>query len=170
MDVLSRLLEKAQEMDVFHGLVAGRDQVEVSHLQFTDDTIFFIGDRPDYWHNLLEMLDLFCFVSGVRINKSKCSVIGINYNKGELATMAEAWGCEVGAWSMLYLDLPLGGNPRTHCLWDLVVEKVEKRLQKWKKTCLSKGGRLTLIQAVLKSIPIYYTSLFKMPSLVVSYV
>lgn len=140
IDVLSRLLEKAQEMDVFHGLVAGRDQVEVSHLQFTDDTIFLFGDRPDYWHNLLVVLDLFCFVSGMRINKSKCSLIGINYNKGELATMAEAWGCEVGAWSVLYLDLHLGGNPRTLFLGSGCGEGREKAaeveedmfIQRWK--------------------------------------
>jgi len=44
---------------------------------------------------------------------------------------------------------------------------VEKRLQKWKRACLSKGGRLTLIQAVLYSIPSYYMSLFRMPISVV---
>jgi hypothetical protein len=44
-----------------------------------------------------------------------------------------------------------------------VIERVEKRLDGWKKAFLSKGGRLTLIQAVLSSLPTYYMSLFKIP-------
>lgn len=144
IDVLSRILEKAQEMDVFHGLVVGHDRVEVSHLQFADDTMFFIGDKSEYWHNLLEMLDLFCFVSSMRMNKAKCMLVGINYNEGGLSRLAGAWGCKQGVWSILYLGLPLGGNPRVVSFWDPIAEKLEKMLQKW-KVCLSKGGRLTLI-------------------------
>lgn len=170
IDMLSRILEKAQEMDVFHGLVVGHDRVKVSHLQFADDTMFFTRDKPEYWHNLLETLDLFCFISGMRINKAKCLLVGINYNEGDLSGLAGAWGCKPGVWPILYLGLPLGGNPRVLSFWDPVVEKVKKRLQKWKKVCLSKGGRLTLIQAVLSSIPIYYMSLFKMPICIAKYV
>ena len=41
--------------------------------------------------------------------------------------------------------------------------KVAKRLDVWKHTFLSRGGRLTLIRSVLSLLPIYYLSLFKMP-------
>ncbi|XP_020420593.1 uncharacterized protein LOC18774736 [Prunus persica] len=163
MDVLSRIMEKAQDADMFHGLSPGLGMVEVSHLQFADDTIFFIEDKDEYWNNLLQILELFCFVSGMEINKSKCSLVGINLDDGLLNELAGAWGCEVGAWPMSYLGLPLGGNPRAIKFWDPVVEKVENRLQKWKRACLSKEGRLTMIQAVLCSIPIYYMSLFRIP-------
>lgn len=92
IDALSRLIEKSQELDVFNGLVVGHERVEVSHLQFADDTIFLIGDKLEYWHNLLEMLDLFCFASGMKINKLKCSLVGVNYNDRELSRLAEDWG------------------------------------------------------------------------------
>lgn len=71
----------------------------------------------------------------------------------------------MGRWTMKYLGLPLGGNPRPRALkfWDPVVEKVETRLQNWKEAFLSRGGRLILIQAVLGSIAIYYMSLFRIP-------
>ena len=39
-------------------------------------------------------------------------------------------------------------------LWVLVMGKVSKRLDGWKKDFVSRGGRLTL--KVLESIPIYY--------------
>ncbi|KAL5538425.1 hypothetical protein UlMin_043523 [Ulmus minor] len=65
---------------------------------------------------------------------------------------------------MKYLGLPLGGNPNSTEFWNPVVEKVGKRLDGWKKSVLSKGGRLTMIQSVLSSIPIYFMSLFKLPN------
>ncbi|KAL5552484.1 hypothetical protein UlMin_039885 [Ulmus minor] len=69
-----------------------------------------------------------------------------------------------GSWPMKYLGLPLGGNPNSTEFWNPVVEKVGKRLDGWKKAVLSKGGRLTMIQSVLSSIPIYFMSLFKLPN------
>ena len=63
--------------------------------------------------------------------------------------------------------MPLGGNPCSRSFWELVISKVAKRLEGWKKAFLSKGGRLTLIEAVLSAIPIYYLSLFRMPPKVI---
>ncbi|EXC11734.1 hypothetical protein L484_020789 [Morus notabilis] len=68
---------------------------------------------------------------------------------------------------MKYFGLPLGGNPLSMEFWMPMIEKVSKRLDGWKNSFLSKGGRLTLIQSVLASIPIYYMSLFKIPNSVV---
>ena len=64
---------------------------------------------------------------------------------------------------MKYLGLPLGGNLLSKEFWNPVLEKVSKRLEGWKKGLLSRGGRLTLIQLVLSSIPVYFLSLFKLP-------
>ena len=47
--------------------------------------------------------------------------------------------------------------------WDEVMEKMVSRLSKWKMKTLSIGGRLTLLKAVLGSMPIYHTSIFKVP-------
>ncbi|XP_009335445.1 uncharacterized protein LOC103928158 [Pyrus x bretschneideri] len=163
VDVLSRLMEKAHENHLIKGLGIGQERVEISHLQFADDTIFFLAEDEDVWNNLLEVLNLFCTISGLKINKAKCSMAGINSDCEKLKGMADSWGCEVGSWPIKYLGLPLGGRPKALMFWDPVVEKMEKRLQSWKKAFLSKGGRLTLIQFVLGSLPIYYMSLFKIP-------
>lgn len=42
-----------------------------------------------------------------------------------------------------------------------MLQKVEKRLDGWKKAWLSRGGTLTLIQSVLSSMLTYFMSLFR---------
>ena len=64
---------------------------------------------------------------------------------------------------MSYLGLSLGGNPKTIGFWDLMVERISRRLDGWKKAYLSLGGKITLIQSCLSHIPSYFLSLFKIP-------
>ncbi|GJV68914.1 hypothetical protein Tco_1484423 [Tanacetum coccineum] len=40
--------------------------------------------------------------------------------------------------------------------WDEIVDKMVDRLSKWKMKTLSIGGRLTILKAVLGSMPIYH--------------
>ncbi|PWA74341.1 RNA-directed DNA polymerase, eukaryota [Artemisia annua] len=42
------------------------------------------------------------------------------------------------------------------------------RLSKWKASCLSIGGRITLIKAVLESLPCYYFSIYRAPVKVIN--
>ena len=55
----------------------GRDNVLVSHLQFADDTIFFLEPDGDSFKNLLKVLALFCSTSGLKINMGKSIILGL---------------------------------------------------------------------------------------------
>lgn len=59
--------------------------------------------------------------------------------------------------------MPVGGNPKSTAFWDPIIECIDRKLSTWQLPYISKLGRLTLIQAVLSSIPTYYLSLFKAP-------
>ena len=163
VDVMGRLMDKAKERNVFRGFVVGRDRVEISHLQFADDTLFFMEADHNNFLNLLQILETFRSFSGLRVNLGTSTLLGINTDRVLLQELATLLGCELGDWPIRYLGLPLGGNPRKIDFWDPVVTKVAKRLDGWEKPFLSRGGRLTLIQYVLAAIPIYYLSLFKAP-------
>ena len=52
-------------------------------------------------------------------------------------------------------------------IWDPVILKCERKLSKWKQRNLSFGERVTLIKAVLNSIPIFFISFFRVPKNVV---
>ena len=67
-DALSRLMERATEISFVKGWLVGRDNVMVSHLQFTNDTIFFLESEGASFNNLLKVLGLFCSGLGLKIN------------------------------------------------------------------------------------------------------
>ena len=161
--MLNRLMERARDLDLIEGFEIGRDRIKLSHLQFADDTIFFLSSEKHNIKNVLDILKVFGLVSGLRLNLAKSSIVGINLNEEEMAELEREAGCGAGSWPMSYLGMPLGDNPIRVGFWDPVIEKISIRLSSWFKGCLSRGGRLTLIQSVLESIPIYYLSLFKAP-------
>ena len=43
---------------------------------------------------------------------------------------------------MKYLGLPLGAKFKDKSIWNLILEKVERRLAGWKRLYLSKRGRV----------------------------
>ena len=63
----------------------------------------------------------------------------------------------------VYLGIPIGANPMRDHMWEPIINKCERALAKWKQRHLSFGGRVTLIQSVLTSIPIYFLSFFRIP-------
>lgn len=70
------------------------------------------------------MVALFEELSGLKINRSKCTILGINTNALKLQRWVEVFDCEVGFFPSMYLGLPLGDNPRAMSFWDSVCEKI----------------------------------------------
>ena len=110
---------------------------------------------------------MFCFVSGLKINMGKNTILGMGVDDEIVTSMADSLGCEVGVWPTKYLGMLLGGYPCCKAFWEPMISKMTKRLDGWKMMFLSKKGRLTLIEAVLLAILTYYLSLFRMPSRVI---
>ncbi|RVW83280.1 putative mitochondrial protein [Vitis vinifera] len=109
-NVLSRMLLRAEERSLLEGFRVGRNRTRVSHLQFADDNIFFSNTCVEDLQTLKSLL---------------------------LALMLD---CKASNWPILYLGLPLGGNPKASGFWDPVIERISRRLDGWQKAYLSFGG------------------------------
>jgi hypothetical protein len=71
--------------------------------------------------------------------KSELVPVGNVPNVSELACIL---GCRVSSLPMKYLGLPLGTLFKSKFIWDSVFDKMEKRLVRWKRLCLSKDDRV----------------------------
>ncbi|XP_077239712.1 uncharacterized protein LOC143880611 [Tasmannia lanceolata] len=113
--------------------------------------------------NLKAILRCYEIVTGLRSNFSKSRLYAMNIDEAEASRLANIMGCPLESLPSSYLGLPLGMGRPHKSEWDPIVERIERRLDTWKRNLVSKGGRLTLIKAVLSNIPIYQLSLFKCP-------
>ena len=166
VDVLSRLIVRAKEKGVFEGFLVDKDRTRVSYLQFADDTIFFSRASLEELQSLKLILVVFGRLSRLRINLNKSTLSGINISQSQTTKFASVLDCAVSDWPLMYLGLPLGRNPNSISFWDPVLDRVSKRLDRWKRALLSLGGRITLIQSCFSHIPNYFLSLFKILALV----
>ncbi|WVZ57739.1 hypothetical protein U9M48_008086 [Paspalum notatum var. saurae] len=75
----------------------------------------------------------------------------------------QLFGCNSSNLPMRYLSIPIHYRRLSNIDRRKVEERFEKRLSSWKSKHLSTGGRLTLINSVLSSLPMYMMPFFAIP-------
>lgn len=110
------------------------------------------------------ILLLFEAIFGLTENLVKSVLIPIGGEVPDLHVLVRFFGCRIDFLPSSYLSLPLGAPYKCKAIWEPVVKKLQRKLAVWKSKLLFKGGRLTLLQNTLWSIPIYFMSLFTMPA------
>ncbi|RVX22980.1 putative ribonuclease H protein [Vitis vinifera] len=109
--------------------------------------------REEDLQTLKSLLLAFGHISGLKVNLDKSNIYGINLDHLIFQDWLRHLECKASGWPILYLGLPLGGNPRAGGFWDPVIERISRRLDGWQKAYLSFGGRITLIQSCLTHMP-----------------
>jgi hypothetical protein len=162
--VLSKMLQKAAEVDLIRGL--GCDLIErgVISLQYADDTILFIDKDIRHAKNLKWILNFFEAMSGMRVNYHKSELIPINcLDEEERQQFSLVFRCPVGDFPIKYLGVPLHYNKLRREDLQSLIDKILGRIAGWRGKLLTQAGRLLLIKSCLASIPIYLLFFFKFP-------
>lgn len=86
----------------------GRDRsLDVSHLQFADDTLI-VGNKR--WVNVIAMcavVFLFEAMSGLKVNFQKSELVGVNVSRSWLLEAMTVLNCKVSSLPILYLGFPV---------------------------------------------------------------
>nr|GEY66102.1 RNA-directed DNA polymerase, eukaryota [Tanacetum cinerariifolium] len=163
MESLHISFQRIVDADLFKGIKIGGGLVNLSHLFYADDAVV-VGQWCDSnITTLVHVLECFHKASGLRINMCKSKIMGVNVEGDMVNRAAGKLGCLVLKTPFSYLGSTVGGNMSRKAMWNDILERVKKRLSKWKMQMLSIGGRLTLVKSVLGSMPIFYFSIFKVP-------
>lgn len=162
-DCLSRMVRKAQRGGLVCGLADNIIDKGVAILQYADDTIICLKDDMEVARNMKLLLYLYEMMSGLKINFLKSEIILVNSEDSKCAQYAELFNCQLGAFPIKYLGVPVSPS-RLHVKdWIPLIERNEKKLQAWKGSSLSIAGRMTLINSSLSSSFIYHMSIYLLP-------
>nr|GFC46279.1 RNA-directed DNA polymerase, eukaryota [Tanacetum cinerariifolium] len=128
--------------------------MQLSHMFYADDAIFM-----GHWSNrnidtLTYMLKCFHRASDLSINLNKSKLMGILVLDDKVEEAAVRLGCGFLNTPFNYLGSKVGGCMSRTQSWNEMVDKMVNRLSRWKMKTLSIGGRLTLLKAVLGSMPV----------------
>ncbi|KAJ0836378.1 putative RNA-directed DNA polymerase [Helianthus annuus] len=168
MEALSSMLHKAKELNLFKGFNCPNSGPTLSHLFFADDALVIGEWSIENALNMARILRSFYVVSGLKINYAKSKLIGVGVGKEDVGRMALSIGCNSDTLPCTYLGLNIGANMNRLANWDPVIQAFDRRLSTWKASVLSVGGRLTLLKAVMETLPTYYFSLYKAPVAIIN--
>ncbi|GKA33082.1 RNA-directed DNA polymerase, eukaryota [Tanacetum coccineum] len=163
METLHISFQRVVDEGMYQGIKVG-GLINLSHMFYADDAVFVGEWSESNISSLIHVLDCFHKVSGLKINMSKSKLMGIEVEAGKVSRAAVKLGCLVLKAPFLYLGSYVGGDMHRLQSWEDIVDRVRRRLSKWKMKMLSIGGRLTLIKSVLGSMPIFHMSMFKVPT------
>jgi hypothetical protein len=71
------------------------------------------------------------------------------------------FGCQCGSYPFKYLRTPMHHKKLSNNDWKLIEQRIKKKLSSWKGKHLSVGGRLVLINSVLRSLVMFMLSFFE---------
>jgi len=140
-EVLNKLLENARNAGIFQGLQVGRNNVNLSHLQFADDILIMCQADKDSLCNVKKLLSSFQAASGLEVNYAKSGLLILGKDADWTMEMAQELGCSLINLLFNYLGFSLGCNMRHVSSWQPVLNKVQSRLSSWKaKAFLEQTG------------------------------
>jgi len=161
---LAGVTRAAEEKKLIDSLEVGKSKVKVNMLQYADNTLFFCEANTKSVFNIRAILQCFELSSGLRDNFAKSRIGVTGMDQATLKRFAAILGCDTMAPPFIYLGLPVGGSHKRGTFWNRVIEKVQAGLSRWKGRSLSMAGRICLIRSVLLAIPLFYMSLFRLPT------
>jgi hypothetical protein len=111
MEGLSRMLDRAVQRGYVSGFSVGNSedqQLVISLLLFTDDTLIFCDANPYKISSLRYVFTWFEAASGLKINLGKSELVPVG-EVDNMDSLVDILGCSLGVLPMKYLGMPFGG-------------------------------------------------------------
>lgn len=152
---LTGFVRTAISLNRLQGLAIGANQVEVSFLQFAYDTLMVCQASHKDIMVVKTILRCSELASGLKVNFHKSGIGVVGVESQQLLVFTDVLNCTQMFVPFKYLGLQVGGNPRKREFWKEFLDKVKKKLSKWKGKNLTFVDRVCLIKSVFTVVPLY---------------
>lgn len=128
--------------------------------QFTDDATFTLQGSRQYLEATSALMDLFGMVSGLHINRAKCSLYWFGTEPPPHWT--HTFGCQVVTDNSVtrFLGTPFGLSPAVQDFDHFLITKVTRKLRYWTSTHLSLAARAVVVNSILLSTLWYFLNIW----------
>jgi hypothetical protein len=140
---LSGLVRSPEARGLYQGFKVGNSGLSISHLQYADDTLILGEASVQNLWSLKTILRCFELASGLNVNLSMSSVMGVNVGDEFLGLAERFLYCRVGCVPFTYLGLPVGANPRLDKTRQPLFKLLTSRLSSWGISMLVFGVELS---------------------------
>ncbi|XP_051145949.1 uncharacterized protein LOC127261695 [Andrographis paniculata] len=165
-DLLSRGLERLYNRypDLYYRC---RGRFRLTHLAYADDVLIFANTSGDRISLLTDFLLTYARTTGQKVNCQKSQLVfSRRCPEGIQRQLQAVTGFGTAGLPLMYLGAPLYVGNRRNILYEELLGKLHRYLQRWDCSVLSHGGRLQLIRSTLFSLPLYLLQVLHPPQAV----
>lgn len=153
-DVLSKMIIKACQSSLLTPVLIGPQHIEVSHLFFADDLLFFFQATLQNCEMLSDLLHTYCVAFSQLINVEKSSLFFCPNTSAEEAHLLSAiMQIPVVFDPKKYLGLPTFWHRSKKAALRYIKDSITRKVKGWKQATLSQAGKEVLIKAIATAIP-----------------
>ncbi|XP_055962295.1 uncharacterized protein LOC130015681 [Mercurialis annua] len=160
---LSSMINSAVNKKLISGIKFG-DGCHISHLFFADDSLLFCKANSQECSLIKEILQVYSKASGQVINMEKSA---LSFGKGTRPETREEiksiFNVPEVKCHEKYLGLPSSVGRCKGNSFQSIKDRIWQKLNDWKSSLFSGGGKDVLIRAVVQAIPTYFMNCFKFP-------
>jgi hypothetical protein len=150
MEPLPRIFALATEEGILSPL-AGSIRCSL----YADDVALFIKPTTGEVAATKAILQVFGEVSGLVVNLTKSQAIPIRCDGISIDTILQPVGLQITTLPCTYLGMPLSLRRLRRIDIQPLIDNIAARLGHWNGKLMSRAGRLTLLRAVLSTLPVF---------------
>lgn len=162
MDILSRLLDKAQTEGSFrlHPLCS---DPKLTHLVFADDLLVFSDGSRAFTAGIKDVMCQFKNWPGLDTNETKTEIFYGGYTDIQISVLSDLSGYKRGEFQTRYLGLPLSPKRISAATLQPFIDRITSKLHSWTVKFLSFAGKVKMIYSVIYGMVNFWSSVFVLP-------